>query len=123
MSDLLINGNLPLPRLELSWHEQDPDDEGYNWRCDYDLVMGLRDTDIRRGQDEDGNKERDEIRLSLGGCRSDRGRSPIYEEGIDTPYRDGAHAQWDSAHLGGIPIFVTCGDHAMRVTAPAPRTR
>lgn len=87
------------------------DPDGYNWACDYDLVLELDELDIRGevwGDDEEILERRTEKRLTLGGCRSSRGRSPHYpEDGIETPYRDGAHIRWDQKRLG-LPMFVVC---------------
>lgn len=55
---LIEEKDLPAPRLELRWYpSEEPhykDDIWYERRCEYILVLPLKERDIRR-EDEDGN--------------------------------------------------------------------
>lgn len=89
---------LPAPRLQFRWLPCD--DPAYTWTAIYELVLPLRDHDMRRpGGDGVGPCE---MYLEMG--RTRRGHGP--ECPNDTPYRDGVHAHWDGAALGGLPIYV-----------------
>lgn len=102
---------LPCPRLELRWRKVA--DSWVNRECVYSLVIPLCEHDIRR-ENEDGDCIKDELFLEIGFTQVNGGRGgePIYSDGIvETPYRDGAHAQFDNKALGGnIPIVAICGD-------------
>jgi len=89
-------------RLELRW-EKTPQDREWPWMCHYELLIPL----LTAG----------EIRATLGGTNVGSSRSSmVYEDGtIDTPFRDGAHAKWDSEILGGLPVNVVCGDKTMKL--------
>lgn len=103
---------LPVPRLQLRWLKSD--DARYQWMCHYELVMPLREHDIRREvYDDEGMQtgEVDELVVPLKepSCRSGGGtpcRTPDGASYYDAPYRDGAHARWDSEALGGLPVYV-----------------
>jgi hypothetical protein len=81
------------PRLQLRW-ERRPGD--HQFLCHYELVLPLRDTDIRR------DDESEELVVKMGSGTNVQGPTP---EGPTTPFRDGAHARWDSEHLK-VPIYV-----------------
>ncbi|WP_157733194.1 hypothetical protein [Bosea sp. AS-1] len=66
----------------------------------YELVIGLREHDIRRDKAENAKGE---MAVELGRTRRGGGMFPLPN---DKPYRDGAHSTWDSEHLGGLPVFV-----------------
>lgn len=105
-------GLLPAPRLQLRW---EPSDDGrYHWQCHYELVLPLREHDIRREVCDDEGVQTGEVSelvvamkppsYRTGGgepCRAQDG-STYY----DPPFRDGAHAGWDAAALGGLPVYV-----------------
>lgn len=120
---LFPESELPRTRLELRWREiAETNDRGsWNYQCDYQLVLELDQWDMRgEVYDDDGNlvrRERQKV-LTLGGCRSDRSRSPL-DLGIreiDTPFRDGAHIQWDHLALGkAVPMFVVAEGWAMQL--------
>jgi hypothetical protein len=100
---------LPSPRLELRWIKT-----GKDWtksECVYSLVIPLDELDVRR-TDVQGNPTEKflEIGRTKRDCNNDT--SPILCDGsVDTPFRDGAHAQWDKKALGGqLPIVAICGD-------------
>jgi hypothetical protein len=115
MRKIIPAENMTAPRLELRWRKT-----GNDWtqrECDYNIVIPLREHDIRR-EDEDGNKVRDELTIHIGSTSVEGGRAeePVYENGdIDTPFRDGAHALWDSEVLNGMPIYAVCGDKAQEI--------
>jgi hypothetical protein len=106
--------SLPAPRLQLRWAEADDGDTHYQWHCHYELVLPLREPDIRREVYDDDGMQTGEVselvvplnpptRRGGGGepCRAQDGTSYC-----DAPYRDGAHAGWDAAALGGLPVYV-----------------
>lgn len=101
----------PTPRFEFRWRkdaETDAEKQRLSdwgedtYFCDYGLVMPLGRLDIR-AEGEDGtlgvNREkfyRFETTVSGGGQPHDG----------YTPFRDSAHSSWDSAALGGLPVWV-----------------
>lgn len=106
-------GVLPAPRLQFRWVANPDAGSRHEWLCYYELVLPLHEHDIRRElYDDDGEQtgEINELVIALGGptkrgsnhepCRNMAGR-----KFFDDPYRDGAHAKWDSEALGGLPIF------------------
>lgn len=106
--------NLPAPRLQLRWAEADDGDKHYQWRCHYELVLPLREHDVRREvYDDDGIQtgEVSELVVALKPptMRASNGEPCRARDGTrycDAPYRDGAHAGWDAAALGGLPVYV-----------------
>lgn len=71
--------------IELRWEEKHED--GYDWYCHYELIVPLLDGRT--------------MRTALGGTKRGGEKPPIWEEGVvDTPFRDGVHAKWDSRALG-----------------------
>lgn len=104
--------SLPAPRLQLRWTPMKPE-SGYQWACYYELVVPLRDGDIRRGGSRSSNPTTLVVpmrRKCLRGSRNEPMIGPGGELYADTPYRDGRHAEWDAAELGGIPIYVVALD-------------
>ena len=98
---------IPCPRFEFRWEK-----DGESWEkcvCKYSLVIPVARYDIRSN---DG--ELTEITLKIGTTKVGRGNNkrPVWDNGIvETPFRDGAHAQWDCESLGGhIPIVAICED-------------
>lgn len=113
----LTSDKLPAPRLEFVWEQKNfPEDPMYNWECSYNLVIPLSEHDIRRER-ADGT-ERDELPLNIGKTRVGLhgGRTPVGATDIDTPFRDGAHAGWDSIALRGLPVYAVCGDKGFLVS-------
>ena len=94
---------LPAPRLQLRWEKTD-------WHADdcvYELVVPVHANDIR---DQGGGVFIQELgRSHVDGC----GKIPMDHQ-IDLPYRDGAHAAWDS-HALGLPAYAVDGDRAARI--------
>jgi hypothetical protein len=100
-------------RLQLRWERDDPhvDSEGWlKWKCFYELVIPLRENDIRSDVTEE-----EPTKVVLIGVTPRRSmRSPcMLDEGgywFDTPLRDGAHALWDAEHLGNLPVVCIAVD-------------
>ena len=93
-------GVMPCPRIELKWFKT-----GDTWR-----------------EDKDGNVVHNENYIEVNRTRVTGGRQtpPIWEDGeVETPFRDGAHAKWDSGALGGIPVFSVCGDAVSQMNVEA----
>lgn len=110
---------MPAPRLQLRWTPAEPNEFRCNWACHYELVLPLREVDIRREtKDAQGNdlpklKEL-VIPMQPGPCFRGSDSIPCTAQNgarfCDTPFRDGAHANWDSEALGGIPIYAVAPD-------------
>lgn len=110
---------LPAPRLQLRWEKRDNTDGLGSWACNYELVLPLRDGDIRRTEygrngrelkrqrDEFAVLVRQQFRASSSVPCTSAGTNTLH---FDTPFRDGVHAQWDSEVLGNLPIFVIALD-------------
>ena len=100
---------MPCPRLELEWVKT-----GNTWKkreCVYSLVLPLGDYDVR-AENEDGKRVRNETKAEIGRTRVSGGKDepPIWDGVVDLPFRDGAHAFFDSEALGGhIPVVAVCG--------------
>lgn len=103
--------------LRLRWEQESES----SFLCHYELVISLDKNDIRREIWEDGEEVgmRTEIVTSLspnGSTRRSMSTQPpciLGETGeyyFDAPFRDGAHAMWDSAKLGNIPVRVMALD-------------
>lgn len=120
---------LPMPRLQLRWApkpvpkreyrtEQAQSDRmcklmGYapqpqvKWDCFYELILPVDKYDIRNEHYDVGF-----IIIPISWCRrgSSRENTPCQHGVTDTPFRDGAHAYWDSKELNWLPIFVVAPD-------------
>jgi hypothetical protein len=114
--------DMPAPRLELRWTDEGPFNcESFEATvaCVYSLVIALGEYDIR-GESADANGEplpqKREKAIELGRTFSTNKAANRLKDGwIDTPYRDGAHAQWDSAQLGNLPIYAVAAGRAFLV--------
>lgn len=106
---------LPTPRLQFTWLPLN--DTWTAKECLYTLVLPLRKLDIR-SEDENGKSVKREFHCRIGMTTSTGGRRPVFDERVDTPFRDGAHARWDSEVLGGLPIYAVCEDAATRLGSP-----
>lgn len=107
---------LPAPRLQLRWTPSEH--PGWTWACHYELVLPLDKYDIRAEQEGPRGGKRPSLTelvvpikapsLRSGGstpCTAQNG-----DRYCDTPFRDGAHAQWDAKVLGEPPIYVIAPD-------------
>lgn len=109
---------LPCPRLQLTWATTDGE-----WRyrvCIYTMVIPLQKYDIR-SEGKDGKcGVHKECHAILGLTRSDCGEpvNPAREGIVDTPYRDGAHARFDSQAFGGLPIYAVCEKTVTKIEPP-----
>lgn len=98
---------LPYPRLELRWRPtREGEYDGYEWACDYVLVLHRATVgDMRSNRyDKDTGRETycaKPVEYVLN--TSYRG-STVTPYAGDTPYREGAHIQWDS-YVTGIPAY------------------
>lgn len=108
---------LPTPRLQLRWARSEYNEHW--WECHYELVILLDEHDIRREVYRNGRllakKLPREYVVPIGGptIRQGSGVPPCSvgdNRYCDAPYRDGAHAQWDSKQLGDPPIYVIAPD-------------
>lgn len=103
---------LPAPRLELRWTEDTtPDGFGEKARlCHYNLVLPLDKHDIRR---ESENAMGGELRIEISVTKvTSYGQEQDHGAELPTPFRDSAHAAWDSKALGGLSVYVVYGDKA-----------
>lgn len=102
--NLINESAMPAPRLELRWVRI----KGWSHRkCFYNLVLPLKESDIRR-EDKDGNKVWNELTVQINQTEvTGSPLSPINDQRgyIETPFRDGMHAIWDSKALGGLPVY------------------
>lgn len=119
---------LPAPRLQLRWERNTGAPRGrfmmatdVEWLCHYELVLPLGEFDIRREvYDEDGDQigEVDVLVVPLKGPTIRTSGANVvpcwdHREGrayCDGPFRDSAHAKWDAALLGNLPVFVIAPD-------------
>ena len=115
-----MTNKLPTPRLQLRWEKSEH--PGYRWQCHYELVILLDAYDVRREIYKNGRELKKKLPRELAipmKPPSLRGSSSHYppctscdgkQRYADTPFRDGAHAQWDAIQLGAPPIFVIAPD-------------
>lgn len=71
------------------------------------LVIPLRHLDIRAEHDGKHGVW-NEHHAMIGFTRSTGGSRPVRSGNVETPFRDGAHAGWDSESLRDIPIYAVC---------------
>lgn len=128
MNDKIINGKLPAPRLQLRWAPSTLK-RGYQWECHYELVLKLDKWDIRaevyKG-DRLLKKRLAELVVPMKepSVRGSSSEYPPCTSGdgklryCDTPYRDGAHAKWDSLQVGNLPIYCIAPDGAAFLVEP-----
>lgn len=123
---LLNVSELPRPRLELRWDEENaPPPEGYptgSKACRYLLVLPLSRWDLRR-EDENGEQVRGALEMEIRCTIRGGGGPDLIDEDrqvIDTPFRDHSHATWDS-HVLKLPAYVTAGERAMLLDPVEPK--
>lgn len=113
----MSKATLPAPRLQLRWAPST--DSRRQWMCHYELVMPLDKCDIRAEQEGPRGGKRPKLKEfvvpmkpptcrdgNAAPCQTWPDKKPYY----DPPFRDGAHAQWDAALLGDLPIYVIAPD-------------
>ena len=120
---LISSKDLPMPRIELRW-EHDGTQAGwgeYRRKCQYLLIMPIWKQDIRTDANC-ANAEGTALEFEMCVTDCSGGQDPrvwLEECRIDTPFRDGRHAQWDS-HVLRMPAYATCGEWAMLIEPEAP---
>ena len=102
--------HLPAPRIELRWRRTN--EIKFNWCCDYFLILALKKEDIRVDQSKPNPLE---YWVKIGEGTRVSCVHPVSCGRVDTPFRDGAHAKWDSDQLGRIPIYAVCENIATNV--------
>lgn len=116
------DASMDCPRLQFTWIRTG-DPEG-PWECLYTMVIPLRELDIR-GEDEDGKVNfRKRKHLIIGVTRCAPGRENWFPtttfDGVttvNTPFRDGAHALWDSEAFGGLPVYAVWNIYRTQIKA------
>lgn len=96
-----LQPSLPTPRLQFRWEDLG---NGADYFCHYEMVFGLDRLDIRN------DDKQNVCVIELGRTKVGGGRM----EHFRTPFRDGAHAQWDGKQFGGLPIYVISPDGSAR---------
>jgi hypothetical protein len=104
---------MPCPRLQFTWVLQGEQEDMYNTVCLYTLVLPLRDSDIRC-EGEEGAKVRREWHALIGATRIGGNTPLIHGNRVDTPFRDGAHANWDAEKLG-LQVWAVCDRTTSRI--------
>lgn len=92
-----IPSDLPAPRIQFRWVGTDGE-----YICHYEFVFPLGGSDIRS---TDFNGSRFAV-IELGRTTTSRGRGFDGDLKHETPFRDGAHAQWDAKSFGDPPIYI-----------------
>lgn len=97
---------LPCPRLQLRWEVVPPEKVkgGWDLACYYELVIPPGcESDLRL------KKGATELVINMHGrgpgTRSSTGPPGRWNRD-HLPFREGAHAFWDRAHLGNLPVYV-----------------
>ena len=109
--------DMPAPRLELRW--EDKRNRDYAVQCVYSLVIALGEHDIRAERNDQNGKplpNLTELKVELGKTLSDGSAARRYSaarDEVDAPFRDGAHARWDSQQLGNLPVYAVAAGRAM----------
>ncbi len=127
MTDKIIKGKLPAPRLQLRW-VQHTDSPRWQWECHYELVLALDKYDIRAEVYKGDRLLKRRLRElvvpmkppSVRGSNGTPCTAPDGTRYCDTPYRDGAHAKWDSRQVGDLPVFCIAPDGAAFEVEPLP---
>lgn len=102
--------NIVEPHLRLRWEKTERADY---WLCYYELVIPLDKADIRREVYKDGKLIAERVCnvVSMGSpTKRTSTRVPCCYGDWDAPFRDGAHAMWDAAKLGNLPVYVIAPD-------------
>lgn len=110
MSKVISKEKQKFPCIQFRWVKGDGSDFCRDWECHYEIVIPLREFDIRR-EDKDGNIVRENLVIYNSVTYSGAKIPCIYENEyfFDTPYRDGAHSHWDNQYLN-FPIYAIAPD-------------
>lgn len=108
---LIKESEMPAPRFELRWHKT-----GDTWEkreCHYNIVLPLQEYDLRR-ENRDGDQVRDVMTIRFSTTKVNGDPFPFDPNGchIEKPYRDYAHAKWDSESLK-VPVYAVYEGYAM----------
>jgi hypothetical protein len=81
------------------------------------MVLPLRHLDIRA---EDANGKlgvKAVARIKMGATKvtSSRALAPIFEDKVDAPFRDEAHAKWDGEVLN-LPVYAVCDETSTKLS-------
>lgn len=111
-----VSARLPIPRLELRWRDPKPSEgqEGVNYICEYVLVLKRRDKkDIRCDSPKTGRAGVVNVEYILNTTKRTTfgGMWEFGKDYLDTPYREGVHAKWDSPILN-LSVYVTYGKYS-----------
>ncbi len=99
--------DLPLPRLQLRWERGANEHELI---CHYEFVVRVGKHDCRDDAFKLGFAKAS-FGTTRSTCHKPGGYVPFFPDGtMETPFRDGAHAAWDSHRLG-IPAYVIYENH------------
>ena len=111
---------LPYPRLELRWRnptkkELVESEINAGLACDYVLVLHKRHVGDQRCNGPKGGYAARDVEVVMNTTmREGGGREPLNGEEVDTPFRDGCHAQWDADVLN-IPAYAVYGKRHTKV--------
>ncbi|MFT8945973.1 MAG: hypothetical protein ABF876_05250 [Acetobacter aceti] len=102
--------DLPAPRLQLRW-------EDHGGICHYELILPLQEYDVRRYEADVKRSRLMAVPLGLT-RRSPSGPPTTKLGGLDRPFRDGKHIEWDAKALG-LPAYVIWGDKTESIARKA----
>lgn len=110
---------LPYPRLELRWRKPTKAEikAGHGphlWLCDYMLVLKKKTDLDARSNGPKGAYGALDVEYVLETTVRDGGGEPVFGDTVDTPFRDGCRAQWDSRVLN-IPAYAVYGKKSTKV--------
>lgn len=124
MAAKLTKSKLPYPRLELRWRKATKDEAGgadfaAEWgplfACDYVLVLHKKhDGDMRCNHPKTDAYGARDVEFVLNTTLSGGGGPRSRNGKVDTPFRDGAHAQWDAEVLD-LPVYAIDGRNISQV--------
>ena len=97
------------------------------YQVDYELVLPLGEVDCRGTFDHDGKAQSPKshrmvwldknncYRIPLGRTNVETGNAKYpfnkWDDSIDLPFRDGAHASWDRKKFGDIKLYYVVGEN------------
>lgn len=95
-----LSPSLPVPRLEIRWSEMPKDENGYSIQAQYSLVYRHLLGQI--------------CFIPLGLTRSSGSLANRTREGVETPFRDGAHLANEMKQLN-LRAFAICGNQVEEI--------